>query len=321
MATSVVLASAFGGAAITLVVTYYFRLRDESAVRVGALQVVQDDLKFARDTINACLKTDEVWPASYRLAPRAWRDYRGNLASQLSPATWAEIQNLATRLEVIDRWSNELRDRGINSDFRHELEDVRDRIGTATDKTSADDKTQSPSAVGEQPVADGQAPGKDDQTLGKSMQVPGPLLTKLGLAIKATRRGRTQIRILMFLLILGCVATTVALATSKPALTSTSLAQALKDATPGAQTSICDKNDNIEGDYICAVTFPTCTFAVDPPHARPSCSPRTVATYDVETAARCFSAAMSREVANGTPPSKPLSWLKKLLVLSNCAKA
>jgi hypothetical protein len=288
-ATLVGLVSAVGGGLVTLVGTYYARFRDEFAVRLGGLEVVKDELKFARSQINAFLTSGVLWTASYRLSPSTWKDYRSKLAAHLSRETWAEIQQLATRLEVVDRWADELRQSGAVFDhekFHSELTDIRDRIMSATHAGTRS----------------------------------GTATEKLEDAIVGTRRLSIAMRLLMLVLVLGLVAAVLALVLHGSAtLTTDSLARELKKQTP-AKLSICDKSVDIEGTYVCALTFPKCAFKLAPAPRDPRCSPETIAKYGVNTQHSCYSAALSDELAKGRAPPKPYPWLKRLLIRFGCIK-
>jgi hypothetical protein len=282
--TPAVLAGAVGGAVVTLLGASYGRIRGEFGGRAGRLQVVQNELKLARMEINKALESGRLWPAYHRLEPSAWRDYRAKLASQMTRGTWNQIQELAERMEVLDRQADERRatsDR-LDDRFSQELQELAEEIGEATPESH------------------------------------GSAVAKLEDVIVGGRRGPRFALYAMIAVVLALIAGVLVLALHKPTWTSEALAGALKARAPGAQVATCDASNQFTDAYKCELAFPPCALGRVSSNAHATCSPPLEVTYDVATQGSCYVASRSTEVVNGDPPPTLREKISRLLVRFGC---
>ena len=215
-----------------------------------------------------------------RLAPRSWDDSRSALASHLTQKTWDEVEQLVADLRAVDQ----RRTHGENLDngLRGTLEELKPRLA-------------------------------------RSRDAPGPV-DSLEDALVGARRLPVAVGWLIGAAVIGLVvAVIVALISSTSTWTSESVADVVRTIPPRAQSAICDSNTQIKGGYTCTVTLPRCARLTKPGKSATKCSPLTQLTYSVETEKSCYSAALTREVMNGDPPSF-VEWLRRFAVRSGCKK-
>lgn len=125
--TLLALASGLAGALVAFLGTYFTRLRQEFAVRAGALQVIKSDLEFALLQIDAARETYHLWSPHARLSPRGWELHRSELVSRLSLESWREVDRVVRQLDVTDGWAAERRaaKEPLNSEFAQNLKTLR----------------------------------------------------------------------------------------------------------------------------------------------------------------------------------------------------
>jgi hypothetical protein len=274
------------GAAVTLLVTYLAALRNAFTVRTAAMRVVSKDLGFTAALIETYQKAPgDLWGAQYSLAPAAWSTYRGDLASHLGEGSWADLQDLVMRLEVADRWAEELRNskRKPDGEFDRNLDTLATEIKASTEALDV-------ALVGSR--------------------------TKF-------KRGRAFAFCAIAVALAGLIAALVVPSLgSEPVLTRASLASALGARTPGAQMAICDKSTQFEGAYLCTLTSRACDGSLEASTAAaPSCSLARRETFGVTTSGECFSASLNRVVSNGRSlPTRPPGRIRKALIKYGCIK-
>lgn len=280
--TLVNIAAAGIGAAVTLLVAYLAGLRRAFAVRAAAMQVVSRDLGFAAGVIEAYLEQKHLWGAQYRLAPVSWKQYRGDLASHLSEASWTDLHELTTRLEVVDRWAEELRDAAQDPDeeFEENLRDLAAWIPVSTERLD---------------------------------------LALHGSRAKF-RRGRVVAIGAAAVAAIALAVTLVASSSQpEPPVTRASLASALEKRVPGTQMAICDESAELEGAYVCTLTSSACGGRLEASAgSRPSCSGVRRETYGVTASQRCFSASLNRVLTSGRPAPKPPGWIRRAGIKFGC---
>lgn len=274
------------GALITLAGTYYARLRDQFEARGSALDVVEQDLKTARQEIERALGVRSLWPSYRRLAPSMSPELRRALRQSLSRSTWMQVDTLISGLETLDARASELRARGpgFDDEFAAELQTTAEGIGTPEDKygDTALAKLEN-AAVGATWLPDA---ARFVVAIGGVVLVAGVLVIVL--------QGATW--------------------------TGSSVGTALKGNLRGAQSEICDASTTLEGAYTCSVTFPPCALGQVRIDKQSTCSPSLEVTYDVETQGRCYVATRTADTITGDPPPTLLDRLRTFFVRRGCKR-
>jgi hypothetical protein len=275
----ILLVTAFGGAAVTLLSTFAFRIRDAYSSRAAALAAVEDELKSASDKIVTALANRTLWPSALGLAGPAWRDFRGELASVLTRASWREIQSVITGLELADKWADDLRkEPPVSADAPSTERSTADREQFFVMLEKLGVRVKQQCAVPER---------------GFIWTRSRLLIGRLAVAAAAS----------------AVIVVMVVLLTAGPVLTRTAIAHELQTQLPGATHVVCDESKADAGRYICDAAFPPCAGELSASTTPTSCGGIKEQAFDVTTQGSCFIAKLveQREAGQPLPPKGKLA--------------
>jgi hypothetical protein len=282
-----ILAALIGGLASYLF-TYLSSIRDEFAIRTGAMLRVSEELAFAREKIKLAMDSQTPWPARYRLRSDAWDVHGAELASRLSEATWVKLQRTIWLLDAADIWACEIREAG---------------------QKAADAKGEFPATL---KTLDGRLES-DLQALDDSLA---------GARAKFTRGkafGRLATGIIAIAAVAGLVAVASSTFSSAHSVSTGSLTRQLETQFPRSSGTICDKSTVLSDSYRCTVGFDTCAGQLEASvKTPPACSNSREDVLKVNANGRCFTARLVERLINGQPTTQPPGTFKRTLVRWGC---